>query len=626
MAETRTDNLTQLHPTSDMLNRSPTSISLRCVILAVGIIILFAAALSVPILFHGSVCGDDSQFHLISWLDAQHSWKQGIPYPHWAPSPNYGAGEPRFVYYPPLSWMAGAALSLILPWRFVPAALIALLLSGIGIATLTLARRLLPLPAAALAGCIALGSTYSLFTAYEGAEFGELAGGIWIPLLLLFALRDRNLAAPVWRRALDGSAAPLALTFAACWLSDIPAGIMVSYLLAGTAFISAVLARSVFPIIRAAIGIAFGFALTAFYLLPALLQQHWISPSEAVDRETDPELVIQKNWLFSRPPLVPNGSRLSVTTIVSLSMILLALLGATLLWWSARRPNHSFLLESTQKRCFTIFVLIAGIILCLQLPISLPIWNLLPKLRLLQFPSRWLVVLDAPMAVLFAGSVWPRNSRSFSRRTPALGAGIVVLAISIAYANSSFFRACKPGESLDELLSKYRAGTGFWGAQEYAPPGSDNSTVPVSLPAACFTLNPTVDLDVAHAPNANPVWRPDQNACQPLGDFTLQKPEHLRIAAIVPRPGFAILRLRSYPAWHVTVDGHPITSFPTRIDGLIAVPVPKGAVEIEAFWRNPRGIAAGWLINMAALILCAARHPLRSLERESDLQLQSRQA
>jgi hypothetical protein len=589
-----------------MLNRTSASISLRSAILAVGIIILFAAALSVAILFHGSVCGDDSQFHLISWLDAQHSWKQGIPYPHWTPSPNYGAGEPRFVYYPPLSWMAGAALSLILPWRFVPAALIALLLSGIGIATLTLARCLLPLPAAALAGCLALSSTYSLFTAYERAGFGELAGSIWIPLLLLFALQDRNPAAPVWRRALDGSAAPLALTFAACWLSDLPVGIMVSYLLAGTAFASAVLARSLFPLIRAAIGMALGFALTAFYLLPALLQQRWISPGEAINGQTDPELVIQNNWLFSRPPLMQNGSRLSITTVISLSMILLALLSATLLWWSARGPNRSFLLDSTQKRFFTIFALISGITLYLQLPISLPIWNLLPKLRFLQFPFRWLVVLDAPMAVLFAGAVWPRKSPSFSRRASALAAGIVLLAISTAYANISFFPDCGPGESLDELLSTYRAGTGFWGAEEYAPPGSDNSTVPVSLPPACFTPNPTVDLYVAHAPNANPVWRPGQNACEPLGDFTLQQPEHLRIAAIVPRPGFAILRLRSYPAWRVTVDGQPVTRFPTRIDGLIAVPVPKGAVQIEALWRNPPSIAAGWLVSMAALILCAA--------------------
>jgi hypothetical protein len=589
-----------------MHKRTPTSISLNSIILAFGIIFLFAAALSVAILFHGSVCGDDSQFHLISWLDAQHSWKRGIPYPHWTPSPNYGGGEPRFVYYPPLSWMAGAALSLILPWRFVPAALIALLLSGIGIATLALARRLLPLPAAALAGCLALSSTYSLFTAYERAGFGELAGGIWIPLLLLFALQDGNHEAPVWQRALDGSTAPLALTFAACWLSDIPVGIMVSYLLAGTAFASAVLARSFFPLIRAAIAGALGFALTAFYLLPALLQQRWISPGEAVNGQTDPELVIQNNWLFSRPPLVQNGSRLSIMTIVSLSMILLALLSAIFLWWRARGPNRSFLLDSTQKRFFTIFVLISGITLCLQLPISFPIWNLLPKLRFLQFPFRWLVVLDAPMAVLFAGAIWPRKSRSFSRRASALAAGIVLMAVSIAYANSSFFRACEMGGSLDELLSRYRAGAGFWGAEEYAPPGSDNSTVPVSLPPACFTPNPTVDLDVAHAPNANPVWRPDQSACEPLGDFTLQQPEHLRIAGIVPRPGFAILRLRSYPAWHVTVDGQPITSFPTRIDGLIVVPVPKGTVQIEALWRNPPGIAAGWMVSMAALILCAA--------------------
>ncbi len=588
-----------------MLNRTPDSISSRSQILAAGIIILFAAALSVAILFHGSVCGDDSQFHLISWLDAQHSWKQGIPYPHWAPSPNYGAGEPRFVYYPPLSWMAGAALSLILPWRFVPTALIALLLSGIGIATLTLARRLLSLPAATLAGCIALGSTYSLFTAYERAGFGELAGGIWIPLLLLFALEDRNPAAPVWRRALAGSAVPLAFTFAACWLSDIPAGIMVSYLLAGTAFASAVLARSFFPLIRAAIGIALGFALTAFYLLPALLQQHWISPGEAINGQTDPELVIQNNWLFSRPPLEPNGSRLSITTIISLSMILLALLSATLLWWRTRGPNRSLLPDSTQRRFFTIFALISGIILGLQLPISLPIWNLLPQLRFLQFPFRWLVVLDAPMAVLFAGAIWPCKSPSVSRRASALAAGIVLLAVSAAYANTSFFRVCEPGGSLDELLSRYRAGTGFWGADEYAPPGSDNSTVPVSLPPACFTPDPTVDLGVADAPNENPVWRPGQDACEPLGDFTLQQPEHVVIAAIAPRPGFAILRLRCYPAWRVTVDGQPVTTFPARMDGLMAVPVPKGAVQIEALWRNPPGIAAGWLVSLVALILCA---------------------
>ena len=62
--------------------------------------------------------------------------------------------------------------------------------------------------AATLAGCAALFSGYALFTAYERSAFGELAGGFWIPLVLLFALRDRNPCRLGLRaRALDGSAA-----------------------------------------------------------------------------------------------------------------------------------------------------------------------------------------------------------------------------------------------------------------------------------------------------------------------------------------------------------------------------------------------------------------------------------
>jgi hypothetical protein len=315
--------------------------------------------------------------------------------------------------------------------------------------------------------------------------------------------------------------------------------------------------------------------------------------------------VIQNNWLFSRPVLDPNGSRLSITTVISLSMILIALLSAAWLGGRVRRPDRSFRFDPNQKRFFMIFALVSGMVLFLQTPVSLPVWNLLPKLRFLEFPFRWLAILDAPMAILFAAAVWPGKAASFARRASAIAVCAVLLVVSIIYANHSFFRACEPSASLEELVSAYRTGTGFWGAEENAPPGSDNSTVPVSLPPACFTTDPAVNLNATHAPNANPVWRAGQSACEAIGDFTLQQPEHLRIATIAPRPGFAILRLRSYPAWLVTVDGRPVTSFPARIDGLMAVPVPKGAVQIEAQWRNPAGVAAGWLISIAALVLCA---------------------
>jgi hypothetical protein len=199
-------------------------------------------------ILHGRYCGDDYQFHFTSWVDAQQSWREGIPYPHWSPSANYGTGEPRFVFYPPFSWMLGAALGFVLPWHMVPAALVLLFLSGTGFATLALARQALSPAPATLAACAAVFFPYALFTAYERSAFGELSCGMWIPVLLLFTLRDSAPSAPFWPRVLDGSTLPLSLSLSGCWLADIPGGIMASYLLAAVALTFALLARSWFPV------------------------------------------------------------------------------------------------------------------------------------------------------------------------------------------------------------------------------------------------------------------------------------------------------------------------------------------------------------------------------------------
>jgi hypothetical protein len=195
-------------------------------------IILLAAVVAVaPQMVHGNSCGHDFDFHLVSWLDCFNSWRHGIPYPHWTPSANYGAGEPRFVFYPPLTWMMGAALGLVMPWTFVPIALTFLLLAGTGLSTRALARQALDDVAATLAGCVALFSGYALFTAYERSAFAELAGGMWIPLVLLFALRDGNVShavstGSIWKRAINRSAGLLAVAVAGAWLSNPTVGLM----------------------------------------------------------------------------------------------------------------------------------------------------------------------------------------------------------------------------------------------------------------------------------------------------------------------------------------------------------------------------------------------------------------
>jgi hypothetical protein len=577
-----------------------------------ALILIVAAMAAAPVRLHGPYCGDDFQFHLVSWLDAQQSWRHGIPYPHWAPSPNFGAGEPRFIFYPPLTWMLGAALGLVLPWVWVPVVLTFLLLSATGLATFALARRLLAPAAATLAAIATIFSGYVLYTAYERAAFAELAGGFWMPLLLLFALRDRTPDASPRRRALDGSTLPLALVVAGAWLSNAPVGVMASYLLATVALTSAVLARSWFPVVRAAIAGTLGIALAAIYLIPAAWEQRWVDILEATGVSGEPGLRIENNWLFGLSPdpaLKAHNIELRLVSQLVVVMIAIALLSALAVW--LRRRTYA-----SARRTWIVLACIPAAVLFLQLPLSLPIWNLLPKLHFLQFPWRWMLVLEAPMGILLAAAVWPDASAKRAKRIVVTAICSVLLLASLAFATKTFFRACEPDGQLSTLLAAYRSGLGFWGAYEYAPPGADNSLVATGLPDACLTTDPDLQLGVASTSDRNPAWSAAQGSCAAIASAEFHTPEHLRISTTSIHSGFLILRLRSYPAWRITVNGRLSTNLQQREDGLVAVPVPQGTVSVAADWTTTPDAIAGRSVTAVGLLLLPA---LWFLERKKTI-------
>ena len=588
-----------------------------------ALILLAAALASAPVALKGPFCGDDFEFHLISWLDAAHSWRQGIPYPHWTLSPNYGAGEPRFVFYPPLTWMLGAALGLVLPWASVPVAITFLLLSATGFATYALARQTLSVAPATLTGCAALFSVFALFTAYERAAFAELSGGFWIPLLLLFALRDRGLSAPFWRRALDGSTLPLALVVAGSWLSDVPVGVMASYLLAAVALTAALLDRSWVPVARASIAAVLGIALSSLYLIPAIREQRWIDALQATGTNGDPGLQIENNWLFARnsnPLLEQHDIGLHFISRLSVFMIAVALVSVFTVWLRGRSFAHSRYESSSQpeevlsvdrirngesvaRRWWVTLALIPAVVLFLQFPVSLPVWNLLPKLRFLQFPWRLLLVLEAPMAVFFAAALWPRKSTKGWQRGIVVSLCALFFLSSLLFAARTFFRECHTEELLPNLLAKYHSGAGFWGADEYAPPGADGSTVATGLPDACLSTDFDTKLGMGGTPEVNPTWRAEQGSCVATVVAKLRQPEHMGIAAVISHSGYLILRLRSYPTWRIAVNGRLVTTLPGRADGLIAVPVPQGPVDLKVDWTTTGDVIAGRWVSVLSLLL-----------------------
>jgi len=567
-----------------------------------GVILLAAAVATSPQLIRGNSCGHDFDFHLVSWFDCLNAWHHGIVYPHWSPSPNFSAGEPRFIFYPPLTWILGAAMGLVLPWQLVAIVMTFLLLAASGLATRALARLAMPDNPATLAGCAALFSGYALFTAYERSAFGELAGGFWIPLLLLLLLRNKTSSGAFWHRIFNGSSVPLALVLAGAWLSNAPLGVMASYLLAAVALVAALLYRSWAPVLRAVVGTALGLGVSAFYLVPAAWEQRWVDIRQATD---DPGERIENSFLFGHHPgalLELHNVELKRVSLIAVSMVAVALAGLLIAWRRRTLP--------ADYRRWLPLALIPLAVLFLQLPVSLALWNLLPELRFLQFPWRWLVVLEAPMAMFFAAAVWPRreNLRWLRMAVPAICAAFFLAATATAY--HSFFQPCDDEDAVVPMVQVYRTGAGFQGTDEYAPADADNSIVATGLPDACLVTDPETTLGVVNTPGANPDWWVEQHSCDATFSAIPRPaqthPESMHINGVMPHEGYLILRLRSYPAWRIVLNGRTLGQFVRRDDDLIAVPVPQGSINLTVDWTTTPDILAGrWITELALLLLTA---------------------
>ena len=137
---------------------------------------------------------------------------------------------------------------------------------------------------ATVAACLYTANPYALFVIYQRSALAELLAGAWIPLIVLFALKR------------DSTVAALALVVAAVWLTNAPAAVMASYLLAFLALGMTLLERRAWPALRAAGGMALGLGLSAFYIVPAFYEQRWVE----IQRTITPGMRVADSFLFMR--------------------------------------------------------------------------------------------------------------------------------------------------------------------------------------------------------------------------------------------------------------------------------------------------------------------------------------
>src|SRR5579859_288647 len=294
---------------------------------AIFVSLLISLVIVSPFFWRGSATGHDFQFHASSWLDAAGQWKEGVIFPRWTEWADHGYGEPRFIFYPPFSWMLGAALGSLLPWTWIPAAFVLAVQTFAGISAFSLIRRFASSYAAALLGVVAYAANpYALLVIYARSDYAELLATSFYPLLFLAAFRLCGLfenEVP-WRKCLVQFAA----LFAAVWLSNAPAGVLASYSLALLFFWAALTQRKTRPAFWGTGGMALGLGLAAFYLVPAAYEQRWVNITGALAQGLTPA----ENFLFATTPDSEHDAFNRIASCIAVLVLAVIFLLAIVLW------------------------------------------------------------------------------------------------------------------------------------------------------------------------------------------------------------------------------------------------------------------------------------------------------
>jgi hypothetical protein len=555
----------------------------------VFLIPLAALVAVLPLILHGCSCGHDFDFHLLTWMEAARQFSHGNLHPHWAFSPAFNAGEPRFVFYPPLSWYLGALLGLLLThlpgitpaaaWTAAPILFTWIALTASGFTMHRLARSFTSESAAQLAATLYLANPYLLFTAFERSAYGELLAAAWIPLLLHSILRDRV--------SIPGTALPVALL----WLTNVPAAILGSYALAllAASRMASTFRPGASPLAlemrqtrhklslqlasRTLTGFLLGLALAAFYLIPASYQRRFVQIAMA----TIADLRIDHNFLFEHTGTSPDAL-LHDQVLHSASLIAVLLLGANaalLVLVAVQRMRRS---ASPSFPVLPLAVLI-GLVAFLLTPLSSFLWSHAPEAAFLQFPWRLLLAV-APVFALAAAFALDRLPIKLA--TTSLAAIGVAAALTIP-AYHLFRQPCDPADTAPARLALFQSSVGADPTDEYTPTNADNDAL---------------------KPNNPPYWLDDSpTAPAPASTHPGSAPMHLGLVA--PHATNLILNLRDYPAWRITLNGAPDPTREPRPDGLIAIPIPAGPSTLGLRYAHTFDQLLGDAVSLLAFVILA---------------------
>ncbi|PKQ76481.1 hypothetical protein CJP16_12865 [Aeromonas sobria] len=530
------------------------------------------ALLLLPFWLRGGSQGHDLFHHLLSGhFFAVQLW-QGETYPRWLMEMNGAFGSPAFFFYPPLPYYVSALFAG--PEPLAHHAMIPLLWSStlaLGLSGLFAYLWLRPFatPGRALAASLLyMALPYHLaIDIYARFALAESWAFVWAPLALL--AQDR-----LCRRA-PFALLLLALAVALLTLSHLPSTLLILGLLTVRSLLLAWRSKITLHLWPTLLGQLWGLAMASLLLLPALLDQGGIS----MDQMRIGMFEFHRNFLDRLPETSSDWrfrGHLAWLTLLTLVLLLVA-------WAAAREPRHPELL---------IWGTLGTLSFLMMLPLSEPLWHLLPPLQLVQFPWRLnLLLVIATVAVVALGVPAYRPWQWLWWTVLAL-----TLLSQAVYVHDSPLTQAPQKSALDGEFDSKRS------AREYRPK---------QVPKGMFA--PTL---LAWKDEFQPAVTTEQQGIS--WQILNWQPRQIVLTVDTPAPAKLILHQFDYPGWQARLDDTlPLTISSTR-NGLIQVWVPAGRHQVTftltARWPERLGYGLSLIAWLIWSLLLASQ--IRTLRRQ----------
>ena len=531
---------------------------------------------------------------------------QGLLYSRWFPYLAAGYGYPILLYYAPLAHYLGAGFH-ALGAGYGPATLLvfglALFLAATG-AFAWARERLGDADGLGAAAAYAF-APYVLLDVMARSALAEVLALAIVPWVFWALTRLQREGRPIHGLL-------VALSYAGLTLSHNITALVFSPLLALWALLLALQAgraRWLRDTARAAAVLALGLGVSAFFWLPAFLERDLSRLDQALSGAYDFHTAFLPLSGLIALPVRFDFRLVNDTAPLGLSA-LSALLGAIGLAGLVRRARR----DRGQRASWALWAgfLGAGTLVgaLMTLDISTPLWEAIPLLRFVLYPSRFLGMASLFLAMLagagvsvltgLAGALLKRWRRSALVGEAVLAVLLVgaTMVYGFGWQYARRFSENPPAGIRDVAAAERRLGiVGTTSIGEYLPRDVDALPASDSPALAARALAPI-------GPEPPGGWRAARSG-----------PLSFEAAYETSGPMTTVFPQFDFPGWMAEIDGVPVVITPTGSEGLIQVALPAGAHRLRVRFASTPIRDAADAITLASLAIGGLAFALAVLRR-----------